>query len=397
MKEASVCERSQVFVAVLFGKPPAKPPPCRLFWLCLGVLLYVGESGVEYLVVTHPLFRAQADRVAALKSLEGLKAVVVETGTAYDRFSAGIVEPRAIQALIRHTFASSGALRFVLLVGDDTFDPRDHVGIGSTSFVPTLYARDSNWGLVPSGTPYADIDDDGRPDLAIGRLPVHSPAEAEAVVDKIAAQTSALRALRGAQLVVSDNASETDSPFREDAEGALRLLPASHDVRWSDLAQGTGQARTTLLHGWDDGVLLSHYFGHGGLTEWADEQVLTRDDIDTLGDSWKPTVLFTWACLSQWYVGIDGPSLNEALLLQPEGGAVASFGPAGITSPAKQAILNQALYSQLAQPGITLGEAIQNAKVLALDVEPNAHEVTEGFHLFGDPALLVPWPAAVPQ
>ncbi len=219
---------------------------------------------------------------------------------------------------------------------------------------------------------------------------MHSPAEAEAVVDKIAAQTSALQALRGAQLVVSDNASETDSPFREDAEGALRLLPASHDVRWSDLAQGTANARATLLQGWDDGVLLTHYFGHGGLTEWADEQVLTTDDFDTLGDSWKPTVLFTWACLSQWYVGIDGPSLNEALLLQPTGGAVASFGPAGITSPAKQAILNQALYSELAKPGTTLGEAIQNAKILALDVEPNAHEVTEGFHLFGDPALRHP-------
>ena len=108
-------------------------------------------------------------------------------------------------------------------------------------------------------------------------------------------------------------------------------------------------------------------------------------------------MLFTWACLSQWYVGIDGPSLNEALLLQPTGGAVASFGPAGITSPAKQAIRNQALYAQLAQPDVTLGEAIQVAKNLALDIEPNANEVTEGFLLLGDPALLIPWPEVVPQ
>jgi hypothetical protein len=144
-------------------------------------------------------------------------------------------------------------------------------------------------------------------------------------------------------------------------------------------------------------VLLSHYFGHGGLTEWADEQVLSHGDLATFGDDWKPTVLFTWACLSQWHVGIDGPSLNEALLLHPTGGAVASFGPAGITSPAKQAILNQALYAQLADPEITLGEAIQIAKNLALDIEPNANEVTEGFLLFGDPALTIPWPEVVPQ
>ena len=105
-------------------------------------------------------------------------------------------------------------------------------------------------------------------------------------------------------------------------------------------------------------------------------------------------MLFTWACLSQWYVGIDGPSLNEALLLQPGGGAVASFGPAGITAPARQAILTRALYTNLALPGVTLGEAIRDAKNQALDVEPNAQEVIEGFHLFGDPALAIPWPAA---
>ena len=40
----------------------------------------------------------------------------------------------------------------------------------------------------------------------------------------------------------------------EDAERALFLLPASRDVRWSDVAQGTAAARNTLLQGWDDGV-----------------------------------------------------------------------------------------------------------------------------------------------
>jgi hypothetical protein len=32
-----------------------------------------------------------------------------------------------------------------------------------------------------------------------------------------------------------------------------------------------------------------------------------------------PTVLFTWDCQSQWYLNLWGPSLNEALLLQPDG------------------------------------------------------------------------------
>jgi hypothetical protein len=100
-------------------------------------------------------------------------------------------------------------------------------------------------------------------------------------------------------------------------------------------------------------------------------------------------VLFTWACLSQYYLGVDGPSLNEALLLQPGGGALASFGPAGITPPARQKPLIERVYAELRTPGITLGEAIRRAKAAVVAGEPQAREVVEGFHLFGDPAVVL--------
>lgn len=143
--------------------------------------------------------------------------------------------------------------------------------------------------------------------------------------------------------------------------------------------------------------MLTHFFGHGGLTEWADERILTHEDIEAHGSTWKPTVLFTWACLSQWHVGIFGTALNEALLLQPGGGALASFGPAGITNPARQAVLTDKLYRELAQPGVSLGEAIRRAKNATIEEDPNAREVIEGFNLLGDPALQLPWAPPVPQ
>ena len=230
------------------------------------------------------------------------------------------------------------------------------------SFVPSLFARDSGWGLVPSENLYADLDDDGAPDVAIGRLPVRTPADADAVADKIASQDAALAALGETHLAVADNSTETDAPFREDAQRALALLPDGSSVEWADLAQGPAAARAALLAGWQSGVMATHYFGHGGLTEWADEQVLTTDDVAALGHGWKPTALFTWACLSQYYLGVDGPSLNEALLLQPGGGALASFGPAGITPPARQAPLVARVYDELRSPGTSLGEAIRRAK-----------------------------------
>ncbi len=353
--------------------------------------------GTDYLIVTHPLFRRQAERIARLKAAEGLDATVVETDAAYDRFSGGVVEPHAIQASIRAAAEASGRLRFVLLVGDDSFDPLDHAGRGAPSFVPSLFARDSGWGWVPSENLYADLDDDGAPDVAIGRLPVRTAAQADAVADKIAAQAAAMRALGETHLAVADNSTETDAPFRKDAESALLWLADGAPMRWADLAEGEVAARSALLSGWQDGVMATHYFGHGGLTEWADEQVLTSGDVAALGGGWKPTALFTWACLSQYYLGVDGPSLNESLVLQPGGGALASFGPAGITAPAHQAPLAANLYRELRAPGVTLGEAIQRAKAATLAERPAAREVIEGFHLFGDPALVLRRAAPVPR
>jgi uncharacterized repeat protein (TIGR01451 family) len=352
--------------------------------------------GVEYLIVTHPQFRAQADRIAAAKAAEGLAAEVVETEDAYDRFSGGIPEARAIQALLRHAARRSGSLRYVLLVGDDTFDPRDFTGGGSASFVPALYARDSVFGLVPSENLYADLDDDGRPELAIGRLPVTTSEEADLLVDKVAGQAAALEPYSGAHLFAADNTTSTDARFREEAEAGTRSVPSTVTVWWADVASGVGRARLDLDAALRSGVAATHYYGHGGFTEWADEGLLTSDDPAARGAAWRPTVVFAWACLTQWHIDV-GRSVNEALLFVPGGGAYASFGPAGITAPAGHRTLADKVYAELYRPGITIGEAIRRGKAAAIDGRQSIREVVEGFNLLGDPALRLPRPAAQPE
>jgi hypothetical protein len=101
-------------------------------------------------------------------------------------------------------------------------------------------------------------------------------------------------------------------------------------------------------------------------------------------------VLFAWACLSQFYQNFWGPSINEALLLLPEGGTLASFGPAGISSPASQRPLIEGVYRNL-RPGARLGDVVRRAKVEALASSPGwTAKAVEGFNLIGDPALRLP-------
>jgi len=138
--------------------------------------------------------------------------------------------------------------------------------------------------------------------------------------------------------------------------------------------------------------VMTHYFGHGGTTIWADEQLLSVDTVASVAGNGKPTVLFAWACLSQFYQNFWGPSINEALLLLPNGGTLASFGPAGISSPGSQLPLIEGVYRNL-RPGIRLGDLLRKAKAEALKSNPGSTaKAVEGFNLIGDPALRLPGP-----
>jgi hypothetical protein len=337
---------------------------------------------VEYLIVTHPAFAAQAERIAALKRAEGLRVAVVDVEHAYDRFSTGIVEAEALHQLIRET-AQGGRLRYVLLVGADTFDPQDFMGSGAVSYVPSVYGWDGEFGRVPSENQYADLDGDGTPEVAVGRLPVHTAAEADAMVDKISRQQSVLRALERRQLFVVDNR----PLFRSEASSVAAGFPRAVQS-WSDLTDGVTAARAALFGALNAGVAVTHYFGHGGPEQWADERLLDIADARALNG--PGTVVFDWACLSQLYQYLWGPSVNEALLLNPNGGALASFGPAGISDVGVQARLYRHVYQELKVPRVTLGEAIRRAKARALAEDPSARPAVEGFGLLGDPALRLP-------
>ena len=352
--------------------------------------------GVQYLIVTHSLFRAPADRIAAAKEASGLRALVVDVENAYDRYSGGVVEARAVQELIRTAARQNRSLRYVLLVGDHSFDPRDFMGSGAASFVPALFARDSVFGRVPSENAYADLDDDGRPELAIGRLPVTTVAEADLLADKIVAQADLLRPYAATHLFAADNTTTSDATFREEADAAVRARPEGVNPVWSDLATGVARARADLRAAWRSGVAVSHYFGHGGFTEWADEGLVTADDVAAEGATWRPTVLFSWACLAQWHID-TGRTVNEALLFLPNGGVLASFGPAGITGPAGHRVLSEKVYAELYRPGMTIGEAIRLGKTATADGRQSTREAVEGFNLLGDPALAVPRPVPVPE
>ena len=339
---------------------------------------------VDYMVVTHSLFRSQADAIAALKQADGFTTAVVDVERAYDRFSGGVLEPSSVRALLAPRPLSHGP-RYVLLVGDDTYDPRDFSGTGGVSFIPSLMGWDGQFGRVPSENRYADQDGDSRPDLAIGRLPVSTGAEADVMLQKIAGEVALGT---GRPVIAVDNRGLDDLSFRAEAESIAPFL--DQKPAWADIeAQGIAQARQTLLQSLQSGATTTSYFGHGGQSWWADEHLLGPPDLAALEGTGALTVALAWTCNAQWYQNHLEPSLGEGLVLVPEGGAAAAFGPAGMTAPVLQAALYARLYPNLGA-GMTVGEAVRRAKADAVRADPASVPAIEGFNLLGDPALRLP-------
>jgi hypothetical protein len=99
-----------------------------------------------------------------------------------------VIDPPATAAELRTTIrnlAKQNQLQYVVLVGDVRHARSD------VSVVPTAYAKaqiNVRWGSEPTIATdqlYADLDDDSIPDVAVGRIPAHSPSELSAVVRKI--------------------------------------------------------------------------------------------------------------------------------------------------------------------------------------------------------------------
>ena len=344
---------------------------------------------VQYLVVTHPDFEEQANRLASIKTASGLKAAVLGVHAAYDRYSAGVPEPAAIAAAIRDV-AGNGKLQYVVLLGDDTLDPRDFSGAGEVSYIPSTLGRDTH-SRVPNDNAFADLDGNGSPELAIGRLPATTIEEARVMIDKIEAQTQTLAESGNVHIFVSDDSRETDFNFSESALAMSQLLPAGATSVIADVGAGIGPARSTMFGTWRSGSTMTHYFGHGGPEIWTDEALFNVEDVSTLGEM-PPMVLLAWACQSQFFQNFYGPSINEALMLSPGNGALASFGPVGISSPEHQRAVYEKVYARLFAAGESIGEIIRKAKVAALEEDPRNQDVVDGFVFFGDPSLTLPAP-----
>lgn len=329
----------------------------------------------------------------------GLTTFAAPTETLYDLYGDGRMDPAALRAFVAHAYATwTPRPRYLLLVGDGTWDPLNHLETGSPTLLPPYLVYADPWlGEIPADNRFVAVDgDDLLPDIAVGRLPVNSPTELTAVIDKLIAYTT--MPFPGDwnthHLFVADDA-DPAGDFPAESDSVTALIPITHTVTRlycidnpadSTACANLPDVRAGLLQGWNQGALVVNWVGHSAFQQWEHGRLFHTDDLPQLARGVRYPLVLSMSCFTGHFTHPDPnmTSMDEALLRLSEAGAIATFGNAGLGS--SQTPLHHAFYvSALGAEPVPPGVAANVAKTAVAG--GIACHLVDGFHFFGDPAL----------
>src|SRR3990172_2041212 len=187
--------------------------------------------GAHYLVIGPESLLEASWPLLELRRSQGLSSFAVSMEQIYSEFGHGETRPEAVRDFLEHAYHHWGTPpRYVLLLGDGTFDFKDYLGWGVTNQVPPFPFR-SSYLWTASDPAYASVNgDDSLPDIAIGRLPAANLDEARGMVEKIVAYETAGHGLDGRAVLIADRPDPAAGDFVANAEELASTLLSGRDV-----------------------------------------------------------------------------------------------------------------------------------------------------------------------
>ncbi|MEX0936249.1 MAG: C25 family cysteine peptidase [Pirellulales bacterium] len=319
--------------------------------------------------------------------------------------------PDAVRLRVRKA-AAGRSLAALVLIGDaasddGTLDPGRCVPVATVA--ARVNVRFGSEPEIATDAWYADLDDDGLPDVPVGRIPADSAAELAAIARRTVAYERSDDFSPWRQRIhfvagVGGFGPVTDAGVQWAAERLIaRAVPPTYRTAMTHALPDSryypgADFRTHALGRLNDGCLYFVYLGHGsprGLHHQtgAAEPLLSTDNLSQVRCAATGPIALLMAC---HVAAFDGPTdcIAEELL-RCEAGPVAVIGGTRVTMPYGMAALGAELAEQhFTRQCTTLGEMLHQAKRATLTGERSrgaraALDVTA--------ALLSPPPAELEQ
>ncbi len=380
----------------------------------------------DMVIVSHPLFRAYASKLAEMHLRNsGLISLVVTPGEIYNEFSGGIPDIAAIRNFIRMKYllqkGTSHPLKYLLLFGDGSFENKTPPP-GNTDFIPTYQSQNSNviissfasddfYGLLEDG----EGEDAGTEDIGIGRLPVSDTLQAAVIISKIGGyiDPSSQGDWKNVVCLVADD--EDGNTHMTDAEGLAGII--TENAPWVNVdkiyfdayrqvTSSTGQFYPDVTKAINDrinsGTLIFNYTGHGNESSLGHERVVTPETIDLWKNKSKLPLLITATCEFSRFDDINinnitgdmtgKSSTGEKILLNEKGGGIALMSTTRLVYSAPNYTLNRNIFS-VAFNRDPEGNALRLGDIIRLAKNRSGNSTNKrNFILLGDPALRLSYP-----
>jgi hypothetical protein len=389
-------------------------------------------------IVTYDDFKQASDDLAAYHiANDNVTASVILLSQIYNEFGSGKSDISAIRDFMEMLYQRAGndttkLPRFLLLMGDGSFDPKNDGDNGRTpganNFIPTYQSSESNnqlstytsddfYGLLDQNEGGAIENGNQLLDLSVGRLPVESESEAEAMVTKIKAYKSSStgcmtcakaatnNSWRNIITMIADYQFDGGNTFEDASDGLCETTRAqypqyNYNKIYTDAykleATSAGDrfpdVNTAILNSINTGTLLVNWVGHGGPTNWSNARTFNMADIVQLANQFYPIFITATCDFSRF----DQPSrtAGEWIVVNGTGGGIGSITTTRLVFEYDNATINSSVFQYLFAPYKgrypTIGEVTMLSKNAVISQTDPVN--TRKFMMLGDPVVTLDYP-----
>jgi len=373
-----------------------------------------GQTTPVLVIVSDPDFIEAANDLAEMhRNQDGMHVEVVTQQQIFNEFSGGTPDVSAIRNYARMLYRRNDGFKYLLLLGDGTYDNKNILGLGGNHILTyqselgesgdDTYVSDDFFGL---------LDDDegemyGYLDIGVGRLPANNATEAQQMVDKIKRYTSMkdVGGWRNSVTIISDDADkQADAEFVLDAEKLCETISnVSPEYNISKIymdafgrvsgASGDKypDATEAIKKQFAKGTVIINYIGHGNPRKWTNEGIFQFNDVKALRNIDRLPFVITASCEIGRFDDHNLTSLGEYLLLNANGGAVAALVTTRVVYHPRNHQLCNNFFSQKPDADTRLGDLVLRAKNATGDKN---EKNKRNFVLLGDPALKLVHPSS---